>query len=71
MWAIKNKYKTSTILLASAKAFNTVNYEKFLSKLEHYGIRDTTYSFWFKSYFSSKPQDVKANQNISKTKSIT
>ena len=48
------------------KAFNTVNHEILLKKLEHYGIRGTSNS-WFKSYLDNRKQLVSLNGDESKT----
>ena len=42
------------------KAFNTVEHDILLSKLEHYGIRGLA-NEWFKSYFSNRKQYVPIN----------
>ena len=42
------------------KAFNTVDHDILLSKLEHYGICGLA-NEWFKSYLSSKKQYVSIN----------
>ena len=42
------------------KAFETVNHDILLSKLEHYGIRGTTL-IWFQSYVSERYQHVTSN----------
>ena len=48
------------------KAFDTVNHEILLKKLEHYGIRGTSNS-WFRSYLDNRKQLVSLNGDESKT----
>ena len=52
------------------KAFNTVNHDILLHKLEHYGIRESVLA-WFKSYLSDREQYIHLNGVDSEMKGIT
>ena len=52
------------------KAFDTVNQQIHLKKLEHYGIRSIPLD-WFKSYLSNRKQYVSVNGNTSETLEVT
>ena len=58
--ALDNRRFGCGIFLDLQKAFDTVNHNILLSKLEHYGIRGTAFE-WFKSYLSERKQHVSVN----------
>ena len=56
--AIDNNEYTAGVFLDLAKAFDTVNHEILLRKLDHYGIRGIVHD-WFKNYLINRQQIVK------------
>ena len=58
------------IFIDLRKAFNTVNHEILLNKLEHYGIRGNMLK-WFQSYLSHRKQYVSVNGQSSELLAIT
>ena len=56
--ATDNNEYTLGVFLDLAKAFDTVNHEILLTKLDHYGIRGIV-NEWFKNYLTHRKQIVK------------
>ena len=67
--AIDNNEYTIGVFLDLAKAFDTVNHEILLRKLEHYGIRGIALE-WFKNYLTNRKQIVKHKQKKSESLTI-
>ena len=71
---IKNTFERKEtafcIFLDFAKAFDTVNHEIFLKKLEFYGIRGTPL-LWFKTYLEKRQQCTEIGNSLSDMDDIT
>ena len=67
---LDNKRFGCGIFIDLQKAFDTVNPEILLSKLEHYGVRGCALE-WFRSYLSDRKQYVSVNGSNSNLLSIT
>ena len=58
--AIDNKMFLCGVFNDFQKAFDTVDHNKLLHKLSHYGVRDIA-NCWFSSYLSNRKQFVTIN----------
>ena len=68
--SLDEKQSTIAVDLDFSKAFDTVNHEILMSKLQHTGIRGVILS-WFKSYFSNKKQYFSVKNSSSSMSNIT
>ena len=68
--ALENKDSVLSVFLDLRKAFDTIDHQILLYKLEFYGIRGTPLK-WFKSYLSNRKQYVKYNNSDSLQRDIT
>ena len=66
----KPSAKTLTIFIDLKKAFDTVDHNILLSKMDHYGIRNAA-NLWFKNYLNEREQFVDINGVQSDKKQIT
>ena len=62
--SIDQREKSCCIFLDFAKAFDTVNHNILLQKLEYYGVRGVCLD-WFKSYLENRKQCVEVGQEKS------
>ena len=69
-WSRDKKQSTIAVYLDFSKAFDTVNHEILMSKLQHNGIRGVMLS-WFKSYLSNRKQYVSIKNFSSSMSNIT
>ena len=68
--SLENGEIPCTIFLDFSKAFDTVNHNVLLKKLEHYGVRGNVLQ-WFSSYILDRKQRVQLNDNLSDCINIT
>ena len=68
--AFENKKFACSVFLDFAKAFDTVNHEILLKKLQHYAIRGTA-NKWFETYLNNRHQSVKIGEQVSDKRLIT
>ncbi len=60
--AMSRKELTALVLLDYSKAFDTLNYNILLDKMQKYGVREIE---WFRSYLTGRIQQTKVNESLS------
>ena len=58
--ALHHLYDKISAAIDHKKAFDTVNHDILLNKLEHYGVRSLAFG-WIRSYFTNRQQYVEYN----------
>ena len=66
----KDPSKILSIFIDLKKAFDTVNHQILLKKMEHYGFRGTS-AVWFQNYLSDREQFVSINGANSSMEKVT
>ena len=66
---IDNKRVGCGVFIDLKNAFDTVNHDILLKKLEHYGVRGTALD-WFSSYLTNREQFVSVNCQVSEKLAI-
>ena len=69
MSALNKKHIALLLLIDFSKAFDTVNHDILLQKLNHYGIRGKAHA-WLKSYLSDRSQYVSIESKVSTTQNL-
>ena len=67
---MENNLYTCGVFVDLEKAFDTVNHEILIKKLEHYGIKGM-YNDWIRSYLSNRSQSLTLSSTTSNTGVIT
>ena len=67
---LENNKITVSVLLDLSKAFDTIEHQIMLEKLELYGVRGTPFN-WFESYLSGRLMRVKCQTTCSTKDAIS